>query len=183
MPERYYDLFISYARRDRPEWVEALAANLHQRGFELFLDAWEIGAALAIAEELGNRSGMAGSYHQLGRVAQQRGSYEEALDWYRKSLAIKEELGDRAGMASSISQIGVLFTKAGRAEEAVPWNLRSLGIRLQIQVPEIRLNLHWLGRQREALGEERFREILREHLDEKSAGNVLRMLEEPPGQE
>ncbi len=44
MPERYYDVFVSYARRDRPAWVEALAETLHQRGFEVFLDAWEIGA-------------------------------------------------------------------------------------------------------------------------------------------
>lgn len=33
---------------------------------------------------------MASSYHQLGMVAQQRGDYERALDWYRQSLAIKE---------------------------------------------------------------------------------------------
>jgi tetratricopeptide (TPR) repeat protein len=149
MAERDYDVFVSYARRDRPEWVEALATNLHQRGF----------------------------------VAKQRGSYEEALEWYRKSLAIGEELGNRAGMASSLGQIGVLLTKTGRAEEAVPWNLRSLSISLQIGVPEVRIDLLWLGRQREALGEERFGVILREHLDEPAAANVLRMLDESEPQE
>jgi tetratricopeptide (TPR) repeat protein len=121
---------------------------------------------------------MASSNHQLGRVAQERGSYEEALEWYRKSLAIFDELGNRAGMASSRSQIGVLLTATGRAEEAVPWNLRSLTIRLEIGVPEVRIDLHWLGRQREAQGEGRFREILREHLDEEGAASVLRMLDE-----
>ena len=44
--------------------------------------------------------------HQLGMVAQERGSYEDALDWYRKSLAIAEELGDRSGMARSYHQLG-----------------------------------------------------------------------------
>jgi tetratricopeptide (TPR) repeat protein len=138
---------------------------------------------LAISEELGDRASMANAFHQLGVVAEERGSYEEALDWYRKALAIDEELGDRAGMASSLSQIGVLLTETGRPEEAVRWNLRSLAIRLEIGVPQVRIDLHWLGRQREGLGEERFGEILREHLDEEGAGKVLRMLEEFEGQE
>jgi tetratricopeptide (TPR) repeat protein len=134
--------------------------------------------SLAINEELGDRARMANSYHQLGRVAEERGFYDEALEWYRKSLAIKEELGNRAGMASSLSQIGVLLTETGRPDEAVPWNLRSLALRLEIGVPQVRIDLHWLGRQREALGEDRFGGVLREHLDEEGAGKVLRMLDE-----
>jgi tetratricopeptide (TPR) repeat protein len=139
--------------------------------------------SLAIEEELGNRAGMAISYHQLGVVAHDRGSYEEALEGYRKALAIFEELGNRSEMATSLSQIGVLFTETGRPEEAAPWNLRSLSLGLEIGVPEVGIDLHWLGRQREALGEERFGEILREHLDEESTASVLRMLDESEPQE
>ena len=51
--------------------------------------------SLAISEDLGDRPGMADSYHQLGMVAQDRGRLDEAEDWYRKSLAINEDLGDR----------------------------------------------------------------------------------------
>jgi tetratricopeptide (TPR) repeat protein len=116
--------------------------------------------------------------HWLGIVDQKRGSYDDALEWYRRSLAINEELGNRAGMASSLSQIGVLLTETGRPDEAVPWNLRSLALRLEIGVPQVRIDLHWLGRQREALGEDRFGGVLREHLDEEGAGKVLRMLDE-----
>jgi hypothetical protein len=58
-----------------------------------------------------------------------------------------------------------------------PLNLRSLAIRLQIGAPEIRINLHWLRRQRELIGEERFGEILREHLDADGATAVLGMME------
>jgi tetratricopeptide repeat protein len=42
-------------------------------------------------------------------VAQRRGDYDQALEWYRKSLAIKEELGNRAGMANSYHQLGILL--------------------------------------------------------------------------
>jgi tetratricopeptide (TPR) repeat protein len=121
---------------------------------------------------------MASSYHELGRVAQVRGSYDEALDWYRKSLRIKEELGNRAGMAISLSQMGVLFAERGAPEEAVPLNLRSLGLRLELRVPQVRIDLHWLGRQRADLGEDRFRELVAESVGEESLESVLGMLDE-----
>jgi tetratricopeptide (TPR) repeat protein len=161
-----------------------MATSYHQLGvvaehWSSYEDALEWHRkSLAIHEELGNSAGIATSYHQIGIVAHKRSSYEEALEWYRKALAINEELGNRAGIVVSLGQIGVLLTQTGRPEEAVPWNLRSLSIHRQIGVPEVRIDLHWLGRQREALGEERFGEVLREHLDEKATANVLRMLDE-----
>jgi len=51
MAERYH-VFISYARGDRPEWVQTLAENLHQQGFEVFWDAWEIGPGDVLVHEL-----------------------------------------------------------------------------------------------------------------------------------
>ncbi|HKV07651.1 MAG TPA: tetratricopeptide repeat protein [Thermoanaerobaculia bacterium] len=134
--------------------------------------------SLQIKEELGNRAGMANTYHQLGRVLEDRGDYDQALDWYKKSLQINEDLGTRAELASTISQLGVLSTKRGSAEEGVPFNLRSLAIRLQIGSPEAWKDLHWLSRQREILGESRFGEILREHLDEESRQVVLELMED-----
>ena len=81
-------------------------------------------------------------------------------------------------MAATISQLGVLATERGNPEEAVPFNLRSLAIRLQIGSPQARTDIHWLNRQRELLGEERFGEILREHVSEEDAGKVLDLMEE-----
>src|SRR5262249_916636 len=75
--------------------------------------------------------------HQLGIIAQNRGAYEEALEWYRKSLAIVEELGDRAGLASSYGQIAVLLTERGAPEEGLPLNLTSLAIHLELDSPNV----------------------------------------------
>jgi tetratricopeptide (TPR) repeat protein len=111
-------------------------------------------------------------------VAYLRGSYDEALAWYRKALEIFEELGNRAEMAASLSQLGVLATERGDPGAGVPLNLRSLAIRLEIGVPEVRIDLHWLGRQRELLCEERFREILDEHLDDPARDRVLELMAE-----
>jgi tetratricopeptide (TPR) repeat protein len=133
--------------------------------------------SFAIFEGLDNRAGMASSYHQLGMIAEQRGAYDDALDWYRKSLAIAEEIGNRAGMAPTLSQIGVLWTERGEPETAVPLNLRSLSLRLELGVPQVRIDLHWLRRQRDLLGENRFWEIVeREGTIER--GRLARLLDE-----
>jgi hypothetical protein len=102
---------------------------------------------------------------------------DQALDWYRKSLEISEALGDRAGTATSISSIGALYTERGDVEQAVPFNLRSLALRLEIGIPGGQ-DLHRLTWQREALGAERFGQIVREHLDEESAAAVLKALDD-----
>lgn len=160
-----------------------IAASYHQLGriAELSGDhehalSW-YQKSLLIEEELGHRAGIAGSYHQLGRMAEERGDHAQALSWYQKSLQISEDLGDRASMAATTSQIGVMLTATGSLEEALPLNLRSLVIRLEIGVPEVRIDLYWLALQREVLGEERFRTILREHAGDEGSAEVIKMLE------
>jgi tetratricopeptide (TPR) repeat protein len=128
------------------------------------------------AEAAGDAAGLAKVSHGLGISMQLRGSYAEALEWYRKALEIEEELGNRAGMASSISQLGILTTEQGRPVEAVPLNLRGLAIRLEIGSPEAGIDLYWLTRQRELLGGERFRELLAEHVGEEGLEKVLELM-------
>ena len=74
------------------------------------------------------RRHLAIAYHQLGIVAQHRGSYELAEDWYKKSLAIKEELGNRPHMASSYHQLGMVAQARGSYELAEDWYKKSLAI-------------------------------------------------------
>ncbi|MES9520407.1 tetratricopeptide repeat protein [Streptomyces capoamus] len=75
-------------------------------------------ASLTILEELGDRSGIAGSYHQLGMIAQLRGDYQQAEDHYRASLTIKAELGDRSGIAASYHQLGIIAQLRGDYQQA-----------------------------------------------------------------
>jgi tetratricopeptide (TPR) repeat protein len=71
---------------------------------------------------------MAGTYHQLGMSAHDRGRLDQAEDWYRESLTIKEELGDRPGMADTYHQLGLLAQDRGRLDEAGDWYRKSLMI-------------------------------------------------------
>ncbi|MFF4017901.1 TIR domain-containing protein, partial [Streptomyces sp. NPDC001843] len=75
-------------------------------------------ACLTMAEELGDRSGIASSYHQLGMIAQERGDYQQAEERYRACLTIKEELGDRSGIASSYHQLGIIAQLRGDYQQA-----------------------------------------------------------------
>ncbi|MBI3798324.1 MAG: hypothetical protein HY268_15340 [Deltaproteobacteria bacterium] len=50
-------------------------------------------------------------------------------------------------------------------------------IRLDLRSPQVRIDLHWLTRQRELLGEGRFLGILRERLDGDEVKAVLGLLE------
>ncbi|MFD1116148.1 tetratricopeptide repeat protein, partial [Sphaerisporangium aureirubrum] len=70
----------------------------------------------------------ASSYHQLGMIAQERGEYDQALEWYRKSLTIEEEIGNRAGMASSYHQLGMIAQERGEYDQALEWYRKSLTI-------------------------------------------------------
>jgi tetratricopeptide (TPR) repeat protein len=110
-------------------------------------------------------------------VAQQRGDYDPALEWYRKSLAIDEELGNRAGMASAYYQMGYLLTEQGVAEQGVLFTLQSLYISLELKLPQAYMVLNFLSHQREMLGEENFLRVLQEHLEEEHIQAVLELIE------
>ncbi len=132
-----------------------------------------------VLQWLPERSEKAAAFlHQLRNIAYQRGDYDDALEWYRKSLPIFEALGNRTGMASSLSQMGVLLTETGHPTEAIRLNLKSLALRRDLRLPEVRINLHWLDGQREALGQEAFQTALREHLSEEEADAALRLLDD-----
>jgi tetratricopeptide (TPR) repeat protein len=144
----------------------------HERALDLFR------RSLVIREELGDRAGVAHGYHGLGAVAELRGDDQGALGWYRRSLAISHELGSQAGVAESSGAIGVLLTRVGNAEEAILPTLRALAIRLPMRLPEVHVHLEWLGRQRSAVGEGSFWNLVRTHLDDESLNNLRHLLDQ-----
>ncbi len=81
-----------------------------------------------IFEELGNKSGIAITLHQLGIINQDQGNYEEAVRLYQQSLKIDEELGNKGGIASSLHQLGNIHYQQGNYEEAVKLYQQSLKI-------------------------------------------------------
>jgi tetratricopeptide (TPR) repeat protein len=61
---------------------------------------------------------MAGSLVELGIVAMQQGSYDQAHLHYQQSMNIRKELEDRDGEVDILEQLGLLYTLRGDAVQA-----------------------------------------------------------------
>ena len=103
--------------------TDARRFNESEHTYLSILDALQ---ALAASDR--QRSALAVTNHQLGIIAQERGRWDEAEQWYRKSLTIEEELGNRSGAASAYHQLGIVAELRGRWDEAEQWYRKSLTI-------------------------------------------------------
>ncbi len=99
-----------------------------ERGDLVGAESW-YRKSLEIDEQLGNRPGLASSYHQIGMVVQDRGDLAGAEEWYRKSLELKTELGDQAGLAVAYHQLGIVALAGGDLVAAEDWYGKSLEIK------------------------------------------------------
>ena len=134
--------------------------------------------SLEIKERIGDQAGAASSYHQLGILAQDRGDYDAAEPLYRRSLETVERIGDQAGAASSYSALAALSEAVGNLEEAVAHRVGALAIRLKIGTAKAG-DVQALARLRHRLGNDRFEAAaLASGLDEDSAGNLMKMLDQ-----
>jgi hypothetical protein len=61
-------------------------------------------------------------------------------------------------------------------EEAVGYTLASLVFYFQVGAPEASIDLYWLARQQEQLGEGQFRTVVHRHLGEQETENLLLLL-------
>ena len=59
-------------------------------------------SAIALHEELGQRSGVASVTVNIGIVYQNLGEYGKSLEYFARAIALYEELGERSGVASDI---------------------------------------------------------------------------------
>jgi tetratricopeptide (TPR) repeat protein len=87
------------------------------------------GESLEISKKLGDESLAAGSYFQMGRIAQERGELKSAEKWYRRSLEINERLGNALGAASIYHQMGIAAQMRGDLDSAERWYDKSLEIK------------------------------------------------------
>jgi hypothetical protein len=72
----------------------------------------------------------------------------------------------------------VLLTERGEPEQGVAFNLRSLDIRIELGSPEVGFDLVSLARQRELLGEMRFRATVKATIGAESVAQVLTLLQQ-----
>ena len=134
-----------------PSQQKDLAATYHQLGY-IAQDRWRLREAedwhlkaLAICEDLGDKSGLADSCHHLGMVAQDQGRLNDAEDWYLRSLGLRENPGE-FGVAATCHEMGRLAQTRWRLEDAPVWYLKALAIFEDLGDPlHMASTLHQLG--------------------------------------
>ena len=89
--------------------------------------------ALRIFVEFNDRHAQAGTYHQLGMVAEDQGQWAEAERYYREALGIKIEFNDRYSQASTYHQLGVVAEEQGQWAEAAGHYGEALRICVEFQ--------------------------------------------------
>jgi hypothetical protein len=118
--------------------------------------------SLKIEKELGDKSGIADSLHQMGMIAQRQGDYAEAMRLYNESLKIEKELGDKSGIAITFGQMGKLAVVQGELKEALVHYLNALMIFEQLGSPYRKLARKEIANVRAAAGDEQFTAWLKE---------------------
>lgn len=125
--------------------VDRISKPLHQVG------VWNESEALLhrareIAERNQDLACLASVFHNLGNLAQARGSYDASLRWYGKSLAIKRDLGALLELAESYHQLGNVSYLQGSYDEALSWCRKALEIRENLEdQPGLARSYHMLG--------------------------------------
>jgi hypothetical protein len=71
-----------------------------------------------------------------------------------------------------MSQLGALRTLQGKPEQGLSYSARSWRARRQAGSPDLAIDLQWLGRQRETLGDARFEHLVGEVLKSET-GNLM----------
>ena len=67
----------------------------------------------AMAEETGNREGVAKACGNLGDCYRSTGDYGRAREMFEQEKTISEELGDRVGVATACGNLGTCYRSAG----------------------------------------------------------------------
>jgi tetratricopeptide (TPR) repeat protein len=90
----------------------------------------------------------------MGAVAQERGDYDGALAYYRRSLEMFESLGDRAGVSKSLHNMGNVAYLRGEYDAALEYYRRSLEMAEALgDRAEVSKVLHQMGMVAQARGD------------------------------
>jgi tetratricopeptide (TPR) repeat protein len=112
---------------------------------------------LEIFERLGLERDAATTYHQLGRISQERQQFDDAEERYRKALEIKMRLKHPPLLANTLAQFGILYREENHLSESVVSFGRALRIAVDYQMHigyQILVNL---GKNLEIMGEQNFK--------------------------
>ena len=103
---------------------------------------------MTIAQELGDRPGIASTLGQLALLAGAEGDLAEAERLYRQNLALCRELGDVVTGRVTLSNLALLCESQGRLAEAASLLERAVEIGERVGLPDLAQDRYFLERVR-----------------------------------
>jgi tetratricopeptide (TPR) repeat protein len=89
---------------------------------------------------------IAGAYHQLGMVAEERERFREAEEWYSKARTIRSRLGVQRDLAETYLHLGKVASRTHQLRAARRWYGRALDIQRRLNArPGMAITYHQLG--------------------------------------
>ncbi len=80
----------------------------------------------SIAEQVGDKAGIARALNNIGSIYNVQGDYAQALEYLQRSLATSEAGGDKAGIARALNTIGEVELQRGDPMRALGYFQKSL---------------------------------------------------------
>ena len=88
-----------------------------------------------LLEKRGDRAKLADLYSARGVVAEEQGSWSEALGFYRQALALQQQLNQPAGIAESLNNVGFSSYSLGDFDNAMVYWQQALALYRQLDDP------------------------------------------------
>jgi signal transduction histidine kinase/uncharacterized protein HemY len=88
--------------------------------------------ALALAQTIGFKRGLADANRQIGTSFWQRSRFVEAMQSYTTALHICQEIGDKNGLGGVLNNIAITYSREGKYAEAQSYYFQSLKIAEEI---------------------------------------------------
>src|SRR5262249_15915410 len=82
-----------------------------------------------MAEQIGDRTGIADAVNGIGIVHASQGDYAQALEHFQKNLVRREGLGNKGAIAISLNNIGNVHNSQGNYAQALEYYSKSLALR------------------------------------------------------
>lgn len=108
--------------------VLALLAEAEKSRLALRFDEAQerVGQATTLAEQIGDRVGLAAAHRMKGSLLNWSGRTAEGTTWLNRALAESEEIGDHSGMAGALMGLTTIAIKEGKVPEANAFGARAM---------------------------------------------------------
>ena len=88
--------------------------------------------ALPLWRQVGDKALEATTLNNIGRVYDDLGDKQQALNYYNSSLPLARQVGDRVGEATTLNNIGLVYQALGDKQQALNYYNSSLSLKRQV---------------------------------------------------